>query len=572
MDDRERLAAQLAAVELRLASLEERLLHLEGGVAPAEASAERLQFTFEELPASPFPARRRVIAAPRPFPVTELLGWGGVAALVLAAAYLIKLGIDLGWLTPGRQIMLAVIAGLALVGGGTLLRWIDRDYAALLPAGGIAILFFAAYGAHLYYRLIPFGAALAAVILICLGSLWLCRYFQSEMYAFFAVAGSYSAPLLLDGLRTGVGELALYYTAWSLLFCVFAVWLGRRSVYLVAACLALLGFDVVWYAQWHNLPRPPWLAAVAFQGVQAAVIAGCTMLFSLRHRDALDRPAAWAHLPPLLLFYVLQYALLERHLPGWAPWLAILSAAVLASCYWVVRGRLGGPLPGGQLIVAVYAAVVLFHAGYLEALPDDWQPWAGLAAGAAMAAWLLTRRLDPWSHGAVLVALGLIFMINLTRATLNFDLQRVAGGDWLALAYAVELYAGFALARHAALQRLVRGALVYAGHLAALAAAATLLDSRLAVSSCWAVLAVACLGLALQFRDRLLAQSSLLVFAFAGIKVLLYDLAGAAPLVRIGSLVVLGASLYLGGWLYRRIPADHGAPSPVPGCGTALDL
>jgi len=299
--------------------------------------------------------------------------------------------------------------------------------------------------------------------------------------------------------------------------------------------------------------------------LQAAVIAGGTMLFSLWHRSPLDRPAAWAHLPPLLLFYVLQYALLERYLPAWAPWLAILSAVVLAGCYGVVRSRLGGPLLGGQLIVAVYAAVVLFHAGYLEALPDDWQPWAGLAAGATMAAWLLTRRLDPWTHGAVLVALGLIFMINLTRATLNFDLQRVTGGDWLALAYAVELYAGFALARHADLQRLVRGALVYAGHLAAMAAAATLLDSRLAVSSCWAVLAVACLGLALHFGDRVLAQSSLLVFAFSGVKVLLYDLAGAAPLVRIGSLVVLGASLYLGGWLYRRIPPDHDALSPVPG-------
>jgi len=572
MDDRERLAAQLAAVEQRLASLEERLLRVEGGATAAEAPAERMQFTFEELPTRPHPARHRAIVAPRPFPVTELLGWGGVAALVLAAAYLIKLGIDLGWLTPGRQIMLAVMAGLALVGGGTVLRRIDRHYAALLPAGGIAILFFAAYGAHLYYRLIPFGAALAAIILICLGSLWLCRYFQSEMYAFFAVAGSYSAPLFLDGLRTGVGELALYYTAWSLLFCAFAVWLGRRSIYLVAACLALLGFDAVWYAQWHNLPRSPWLAAVTFQGLQATIVAGCAMLFSLRHRSPLDRPAAWAHLPPLLLFYVLQYALLERHLPDWAPWLAILSAVVLAGCYWVVRGRLGGPLPGGQLLVAVYAAVVLFHAGYLEALPDGWQPWAGLAAGAAMAAWLLTRRFDRWSHRAVLVALGLIFMINLTRAVLNFDLQRVAGGDWLALAYAVELYAGFALARHAALPRLVQGALVYAGHLAAMAAAATLFDSRLAVSSCWALLAVACLGMALRLGDRLLAQSSLLVFAFSGVKVLLYDLAGAAPLVRIGSLVVLGASLYLGGWLYRRIPADQDASSPVPGRGTALDL
>jgi hypothetical protein len=550
----------------RLRAIEERLDRLEGllGKAPQEPD-----FTFEELPGRPRLDRRWAAPPPRPFPVTQLLGWGGVAALVLAAAYLVKLGIDLGWLTPARQVLLAALGGLALIGGGVALRRIDRQYASLLPAGGIATLFLATYGAHLYYRLIPFSVALAAVILICIASLWLCRQFQSEMYAFFAVAGSYSAPLLLDGLRTGVAELALYYSAWSLLFCGFAVWIGRRGIYLMAGYLALLGFDVVWYAQWRNLPRPPWVAALVFQSLQGVIFAVCTTLFSLLRKRPLDRTASWAHLPPLLLFYVLEYALLNRYLPEWAPWIAMLSAALIAGLYWLARSELGESLPGGQLLVAVYAAVVLFHAGYLEALPEYWQPWAGLVAGAAMAVWLLNQRLDPVAHGAVLTALGLIFVINLIRAALDFDLEQVAGGDWLALAYALQLYGGYALARRAGIQRLARGALVYSGHLSAMAAAVNLFDSRLAVSCCWALLAVACLGLALRLGDRLLAQSSLLVFVFSGIKVLIYDLAGAAPLVRIGSLVVLGVSLYVGGWLYRKIPAEEESSPESAGCNPA---
>jgi len=242
---------------------------------------------------------------------------------------------------------------------------------------------------------------------------------------------------------------------------------------------------------------------------------------------------------------------------------------VVVGLYWLARRKSGSALPGGQLVAAIYAAVVLFHAGYLEALPGHWQPWAGLAAGALMAAWLLSRRLDGVAHGVVLAALGLVFVINLLRATLDFDMQLVAGGDWLALAYAVELYAGYVLARQGGLPRHVRGALVYAGHLAAMAAAVNLFDSRLAVSLFWGVLAVACLALALRFGSRLLAQSSLLVFAFSGVKVLLYDLAGAAPLVRIGSLMVLGISLYLGGWLYRKIPEEDDNPPAAPGCTAA---
>lgn len=556
MSDQEELAARLKAVEERLERLEQRLGNV---VCPdgEKLTARPMEFSFEEIPARPAPARRWVAPAGKPFPVTELLGWGGVAALVLAAGYLIKLGIDLGWLTPARQVLLAALGGLTLIGSGVALRRADRNYAALLPAGGVAILFLSVYGAHLYYRLIPFGAALAAVIVICLASLWLCHDFQSDLYAFFAVAGSYSAPLLLDGLRTGVGELALYYLAWSILFCSFSIWYGRRGIYLMAAYLSLIGFDVVWYTQWRGQPRPPWMAALVFQSMQGLIFAVCTTLFSLIRKAPLDRATAWAHLPPLLLFYVLEYALLNRYLPAWAPWISILSALVIAGLYWLARGELGGErVAGGKLLVSVYAAVVLFHAGYLEALPDGWQPWAGLVAGIAMAAWLATRRVEPFGRGAVLAALGLIFVINLLRTTLDFDLEKVAGGDWLALAYAVELYIGYALARRAGILRLARGALVYCGHLSAMAAAVHLFDSRLTVSSCWAILAVSCLGLALRLGDRLLAQSSLLVFAFSGIKVLVYDLAGAAPLVRIGSLVVLGVSLYLGGWLYRKIPAD----------------
>jgi hypothetical protein len=306
-----------------------------------------------------------------------------------------------------------------------------------------------------------------------------------------------------------------------------------------------------------------------FQGLQGIIFAGVTTLFSMVHKNPLDRRAAWAHLPPLLLFYLLQYALLNRFLPAWAPWIAILSAAAVAGLYWLARSELGSSLPGGQLVVAVYVAVVLFHAGYLGALPDVWQPWAGLAAGALMTAWLLTQRFDPVAHGAMLFALGLIFVINLIRVTLDFDLEKVAGGSRLALAYAGELYAGFALSRPATWPRLVRGALAYAGHLSAMGAAVNLFDSHLAVSLCWATLAVACLGVALRLGDRLLAQSSLLVFAFSGVKVLLYDLAGAAPLVRVGCLLVLGVSLYLGGWLYRKIPAEDEGRPDAPACNPA---
>lgn len=509
-----------------------------------------------EAIAAPRPIQRKPAAPTTPeLGITQLLGWAGVTALVLAVAYLIKLGIDLGWLTPARQILLAIVSGAALIITGITLRQADRHYASLLPAGGVVILFLSTYGAHLYYRLISYPAAVAGVCAICLLSLWLCQLFESELYAFFAIVGSYSAPLLLPGLRAEVSDLAIYYSAWSLLFCAYALWLGQRRIYLTAAYLALLGFDLIWYVQWIRLPSADWQGALIFQGIQFLIFGCATALFTLRHDQPLDRDEAVIHLPPLLLFYALEYGLLNRYLPELAPWIAVASLLLLLLIYAAARSAFSSSLEGGRLILGVYAAVVLFHAGYLEVLPDHLAPWVALAVGIVAAVWIATRAEIKAHHWPLIAVAGLIFGINLLRAGFHFDLDQVAAADWLALVYALELYLGYGLLRSSgqAVAQPLRGGLLFAGHLAAMAAPIHLFDQRLAVSLTWAVLAVAALLLALQVRDRLLGQSSLFIFAVSGAKVLLYDLSQSAPLIRIGCLVILGISLYLGGWLYRKV-------------------
>lgn len=87
-----------------------------------------------------------------PLPETQILGWTGATALVLAVDYLIRLALDTGWLTPERPLTLAVMSAFSLIGTGLWLRHADREYANLLPAGGLVMLFLPIYGAHLYYH------------------------------------------------------------------------------------------------------------------------------------------------------------------------------------------------------------------------------------------------------------------------------------------------------------------------------------------------------------------------------------------------------------------------------------
>ncbi|HUL81626.1 MAG TPA: DUF2339 domain-containing protein, partial [Gammaproteobacteria bacterium] len=440
-------------------------------------------------------------------------------------------------------------AGLVLIGAGLALRGVNRAYAGLLPAAGIVVLFLSVYGAHLYYGFLGAPPAAAAVVAICVLSLWLCRVFESDLYALFAVAGSYSAPFLLSTLRGSAMDLVIYFSAWNVVFCAFAIWQGRRLVYLLALYLALISFDVLA----RELPSSDWQVALAFQTVQLAIFGVATVAFSIRHARPLDAAAALAHLPPLLLFYFLQYAQLVRHLPASAPWIAVASLAVVALLYGVARITLKRPLSGGEFLLWAYVAVVLGHAGYIELVPKEWAPWVALGLVPVFAAASVRFQLSLERAWPAWCAVAAIFAVNYLRIAFDTDVALVPGKTALALAYALLLYAGYAFLRGRDEEGGVKLLLLYAGHVSAMAAALHFFAVPIVQSAAWGVLALACLVASWSQRDRQLGQSSLLVFAATAGKVLLYDLSGAPPVARIVSLVVLGVTFYFGGLLYQKM-------------------
>ena len=81
-------------------------------------------------------------------------------------------------------------------------------------------------------------------------------------------------------------------------------------------------------------------------------------------------------------------------------------------------------------------------------------------------------------------------------------------------------------------------------------------DSGLLISAIWGIFAVILLVIAVRAHNKLLGQSSLLIFAASVLKILLLDLTGSPSIVRVATLVVAGATLYAGGWLYQRVVRD----------------
>ncbi|MBK9160115.1 MAG: DUF2339 domain-containing protein [Nitrosomonadales bacterium] len=555
---------RLSKIEARLSAIER---HLRQSAATAPSAPEKLQATVETIPATAIdtpvrPATSAKVLQPRQpsqeirqptsTPVTTILGWAGATALVLASVYLVILAIDAGWLTPVRQVMLSVLGGFVCIGIGLLLRDKDMHYASLLPAAGIVVLFLSLYGAHNYYHLIDTVFATSGIIAVCLISLWLNRMFLSDLYALFAVVGSYTAPMLLGGSSYSITDLIVYFACWSTVFSIFSIWVQQRSVYILAMYLALVIFDI----QWSAHVQDAWLEALVFQTVHFAIFVAAASVYSARIRE-MSEEMALAHIPALALFYFVQYHILDKHIPALAPWIAVASAAILLASYFAVYRILNRDLAGGRTLISAYVALVLVHAGYIESVPDIWAPWVGLAviplAGlyAALRGNLKAPGMPLW------FAVAMIFIANYFRIFTGYsmflDSSNVPAHDLLALCYAIELYLGYYFLRKSGAMNDMGTFALYAGHIAIMAWAIQIFDSRFVVSLFWGAVALGCLMLSLKVRDKTLGQSSLLIFAASVFKALLYDIALAAPLIRIASLVVLGASLYLGGWLYKKV-------------------
>ncbi len=544
--------ARLARIEDRLARLEQAL----EGATPLPASVVTPPAVASLAPAG-VPPRHAPPGAGR------LMAWGAALSFVLAAIYFIKLVHASGWLTPERQLAIACVAGIMLNGAGLWLARYDRGYAAYLPAAGIVVLYLTSYGAHLYYQLIDARIALGAVASISGIAIALGAHFRRSAYAVLAGVCVYATPLVMDTLRSSLEELALYFTAWSIVFCACALHEVRRLTYLVPMYLAFLCFD----AAWRLAGAGDWPQAALYQFAQFAIFALTAARYSVRHGAPLSAQETFAHALPLLYFYVSEYALIREHAPALAPLLALASAALVLGLFVLARRRLAGD-PGdapSAVLVSAYCAGVTTHVVYFEWLPARWLAWAALLAAPLLV--LLARQARPrrpaflplWLAGGGLLLLGGVQLL----------VPDLAGPAPPAPRAALALYAGLFYALYflpgAALPGSLGSGVLYAAHGTAMVLILRVLDGALAVSIAWALLAIAMMILALRREDRVLGQSALVIYGASALKVLLFDLSGTAPLMRIGVLVVLGVSLYAGGWLYqglqRRTTVRH--PDPV---------
>ncbi|KAA5611037.1 DUF2339 domain-containing protein [Rhodovastum atsumiense] len=411
--------------------------------------------------------------------------WLGAAALLLSGVFLIRYAVDNGLLGPAARCLLALLLGAGLLGGaGWLRRRAETGAAAALAAGGVAVLFGAAYGAGPFYGLLPplvgFGLmALAAAT----GLLAALRF--GPLVAAIGVTGAFATPALvatsspsLPGLFaylllvTAAALAVMRRTAW--------VWLGWAATIAGALWVAVMAGEAGGMDAW---------APALFVPAAAALHLGLLPAAALDH--VAGRRLSW------IPFAVLGVAglLLEAVAGGAAPRVGVLLLSPLA----VWKGWAEPRLDRLPWLAAGLGLLVLL----LWALPD-WQPTGEVISIEGVVQAILPGAWAPEVIRPLLLTAALLAAFH-AAAGLLLETRAARPLPWATLAAAMPVltlavtYAQVARFQRDALWALAAGLL--AGGLAAAAARARRQDSlqRAGVYAA-GVLAALALGCAMLLR------------------------------------------------------------------------
>jgi uncharacterized membrane protein len=225
-------------------------------VAPPETVAQAIPEPALVAPEPPDIAVPATTAG-RPRDIEALLTarwgvWLGAGALVLAGVFLIRYAVDQGLLGPATRCALAMLLGIALIGAAEWLRrreilrpGITDQAAPGLAAGGVAVLFGAAYGAGVLYGLVsPMAGFMMLAGASLIGLAISLRH--GQLVAAVGILGAFVTPALvqtehpsLPGLFgyllfvTATALAVVRYTAW--------IWLGWATT-IAGAVWVLLAF------------------------------------------------------------------------------------------------------------------------------------------------------------------------------------------------------------------------------------------------------------------------------------------------------------------------------------------
>ena len=477
---------------------------------------------------------------------SNILGIVGVACFILAMILLIKFSIDSGWLNPARQLLLAALFGGSLIAIPHYFEFKDKAYISLLPAAGVVVLHLTIYGAIFFHQILSPSFGIWPVSAVGVLSLWLLKKNNEVIYALLAIAGTYLGSFILKESFSDLSAFALHLIAWDLAFVTFGILLKNRALISITAYFSLgLVAILALNSPLHQLDEVCLQFAV-LQLIQILIIAYATATYSIKNKSGLSEDDAWQLFPVFLFFYGQEFYLIDLINPSWATIFSLSFAAVIFAIYWNARRRLGKDHLESSSSVLTFITIMIFHSLYFVTFDFTGKMLFGI--GLMMVMGLFSDGFKKSSMKGVSTLSMLV--ISCSMIFLLFNTENAPDGSLVGfgLIYGVMLLAGYKASSLSLLPALANVMIV---------TAICRLDHFIA--EIW--IGPLCVGyaflnliIALKGQDKALGKASFPVIFFAIGRFLFLNFSDLSQGERIISLIIMGALIYAGGFVYRQIP------------------
>ncbi len=535
-----------------------------------EKRIDTLEKTKVEFPKSNIPEKSSAIEKPKPSmkfntqvkPVfqthptsskkeSHFLGYVGSACILLASILLIKLSIDSGWLTPIRQCILASIfaGGLVALPFFTLLK--EKSYTSLLPALGITILHLTIYGAVFYHKLLDPTLGLLSVSIIGLLSLWLLTKLEEETYAVLAIFGTYLGAFFFHKSFSQLSLMGLYLIVWDIAFSLFSINLKKRLIIAVSSYLAL-GL-VAFFGMVKEINDPDLNSKIIIiQGIQLTIFAIGTLLFSLKNKLRLTEKEAWAFFPVIIFFYGQEYYFLDQISENWATLFSIGFAVFFLSIYSLAQRKLQQKELDSGGVVYTTCSLIFAHSIFIVQMNDFAR--VIFSFGLTLLFGIIHKKIiDNKNFIGLIVVSGLILLYSYLTvffgvSQVNFEFLLIFGAIFGAI---------FLI-----LSNKIRGSMsnltLSLGHAQVFVTLFRLkkLIGYFAIAPLWIAYAFGILFWAKTTKDKDMAKGAIPLILIGLGRFLILDFSELRGGQQVLSLLIMGALIFAGGYLYRKAVRD----------------
>ncbi|MGA7886963.1 MAG: DUF2339 domain-containing protein [Acidobacteriaceae bacterium] len=361
----------------------------------------------------------------------------GILAILIAAAWFLKLAIDNHWIGPLGRVLIGLVAGAGLIAWSERFRSHGyRAFSYSLKAVGSGVLYLSLWAAFSLYHLIGSPVAFGAMVAVTAFNAFLAWKQDAELLALYAIVGGFSTPVLIS---TGENhEIALFsYLLLLDLAVLLLVALKPWSRLLCAALAGTVFFFLTWSLEFYR--NDEFGTTAFFLACFFLVFAFAPQLVRLRSRED-GALSGWDHLAltvaPLVnagLGFLGFYLMLDSAENTAAqPWVAVAFAAFyLALPRLPARGVLRARTAAMTSLHLTIAVVFLTIAIPLKA-HGRWLTIGWLAEGGALM-WQARRT------GSLLVrvlailclALGLIALVMVNPAARLMPILNERFGTYL---------------------------------------------------------------------------------------------------------------------------------------------